>query len=77
MEDICEAFSAFDGTGNGVIEKEDLRYALTNLGDKLNEEEMEELLKMADVRNDGRIRYKLFVENVEGKKKKMKRKCSK
>ena len=77
MEDIFEAFSAFDDTGNGVIEKEDLRYALTNLGDKLNEGEIEELLKMADVRNDGRIRYKLFVENVEGKKKKMKRKCSK
>ena len=40
----------------------------------MNEEEIDELLKMADSRNDGLIRFKTFVENVEGKKKKGKRK---
>ena len=53
---------------------EELRHALTNLGDKLTDEEMNELTKMADTRNDGIIRYKAFVENVEGKKRKAKRK---
>ena len=73
IEDICDAFSAFDDDENGLVHGEDLRYALTNLGDKLNEEEIEELLKMADARSDGMIRYKSFVETVEGKKKKGKR----
>ena len=73
IEDIFDAFSVFDDDDNGLVHKEDLRHALTNLGDKLNEEEMEELLKMADARSDGMIRYKSFVETVEGKKKKGKR----
>ena len=58
---------------NGLVHGEYLRHALTNLGDKLNEEEIEELLKMADARRDGMIRYRSFVETVEGKKKKGKR----
>ena len=73
IEDIFDAFSVFDDNDNGLVHMEDLRHALTNLGDKLNEEEMEELLKMADARSDGMIRYKSFVESVEGKKKKGKR----
>ena len=44
--------------------------------EKLNEEEMCELLKMADIKKDGLIRYKSFVETFEGKKKKGKRKSS-
>ena len=73
-EDICDAFSAFDDNNNGTIDMEELRHALTNLGDKLTDEEMNELIKMADTRNDGLIRYKAFIENVEGKKRKVKRK---
>ena len=73
-EDVCDAFSVFDDAGNGEIHARELKDALTNLGDKLNEEEIDELLKMADSRNDGLIRFKTFVENVEGKKKKGKRK---
>ena len=46
------------------------------MGEKLNEEEMAELLKMADFRHDGKIKYKPFVESIEGKKKKTKRKSS-
>ena len=73
-ENICDAFSVFDDNNNGTIDMEELRHALTNLGDKLTDEEMSELTKMADTRNDGLIRYKAFVENVEGKKRKVKRK---
>ena len=53
---------------------EDLKFALTNLGDKMDEEEFAELLRLADVKKDGVIKYKLFVEMVEGKKRKGKKK---
>lgn len=66
-DDLCEAFGVFDDAGKGIIPIHDLKYALTNLGEKLNEEEMCELLKMADIKKDGLIRYKSFVESIEAK----------
>ena len=72
--EILEAFSAFDDDGNGTIKVEDLKLALTNLGDKMDDEEFTELLRLADVKKDGVIKYKSFVEMVEGKKRKGKKK---
>ena len=69
-EDICEAFSVFDDGGNGIIPAKELKYFLTNLGEKLTDDEMGELMKLADTKKDGVIRYNSFVESIEGKKKK-------
>ena len=51
-----------------------MKFALTNLGDKMDDEEFTELLRLADVKKDGVIKYKSFVEMVEGKKRKGKKK---
>ena len=40
----------------------------------MDEEEFTELLRLADVKKDGVIKYKSFVEMVEGKKRKGKKK---
>ena len=72
--EILEAFSVFDDDGSGTIKVEDLKFALTNLGDKMDEEEFTELLRLADVKKDGVIKYKSFIEMVEGKKRKGKKK---
>ena len=64
----------FDDDGSGTITVEDLKFALTNLGDKMDDEEFTELLRLADVKKDGVIKYKSFVEMVEGKKRKGKKK---
>ena len=72
--ELLEAFSVFDDDGSGTITAEDLKFALTNLGDKMDDEEFTELLRLADVKKDGVIKYKSFVEMVEGKKRKGKKK---
>ena len=47
----------FDISGNGKIDFEDLKKVLTNLGEKFNDEDVEEMLKEADLNGDGMIDY--------------------
>jgi len=46
-EEIKEAFKVFDRDGNGVINASELRFVLTTLGEKLTNEEVEDMLKEA------------------------------
>jgi len=54
------AFKVFDTDGSGVITREELRDKLTTLGEKLTEEEVEELLAEADTDNSGTISFEEF-----------------
>ena len=63
-EEICKAFKVFDEKGCGSIPVEDLRCVLTTLGEALTEEEMDELLKKADLNKDGKVRYEEFVSKM-------------
>ena len=38
-EELIEAFKVFDRDGNGLISAAELRHVMTNLGEKLTEEE--------------------------------------
>lgn len=55
--DIREAFRIFDKDGNGSISASELRHVMTNLGEKLTDEEVEEMLREADIDGDGQINY--------------------
>ena len=77
VDDLCEAFRVFDDDGSGTIPTDNLKYALTCLGDKLNEEEIQELLKFAEIQKDGTLSYKPFVESIEVKKKKKRKRTLK
>ena len=70
---ICDAFQAFDEEGLGVIPADELRHALTNLGEKLTNVEINELVKLADKRKDGRVKYKEFVATMYGRKRRGKK----
>ncbi|KAG4305566.1 hypothetical protein PORY_001122 [Pneumocystis oryctolagi] len=48
-EEIREAFKVFDKDGNGVISAAELRHVMTNLGEKLTDEEVDEMIREADV----------------------------
>ncbi|XP_061496310.1 calmodulin-like protein 3 [Rhineura floridana] len=60
-EEIREAFRVFDKEGNGYISAAELRHVMTNLGEKLTDEEVDEMIKEADVDRDGRVNYEEFV----------------
>lgn len=56
-EEIVEAFRVFDKDGNGSISKEELRFAISTLGEKVKEDELDDLFRLADLNGDGQINY--------------------
>lgn len=54
-EEIREAFKVFDKDGNGYISAAELRHVMTNLGEKLSEAEVSEMIREADVDGDGQV----------------------
>jgi calmodulin len=60
-EEIRKAFCVFDKDGNGFISAAELRHVMTNLGEKLTDEEVDEMMREADIDGDGQINYKEFV----------------
>ena len=48
-EELKEAFKVFDKDGNGFISASELRHVMTNLGEKLTDEEVDEMIREADV----------------------------
>lgn len=69
----------FDKDGNGYISAAELRHVflfialvftlqvMTNLGEKLTDEEVDEMIKEADVDGDGQINYEEFVKMMLSK----------
>ena len=64
LEDFVKAFQVFDKDNTGKVSVGDLRYMLTGLGEKLTDEEVDELLKGIEVDSEGQIDYKKFIEDV-------------
>ncbi|CAN6829300.1 unnamed protein product [Brassica oleracea var. botrytis] len=66
-EELKEAFRVFDKDQNGFISAAELRHVMTNLGEKLTDEEVDEMIKEADVDGDGQINYEEFVKVMMAK----------
>lgn len=47
----------FDKDGSGYVSTEELRTMMMQLGDRLTEEEAEDMIREADVNEDGMIQY--------------------
>ena len=60
-EELRAAFRAFDNEGKGFIPAAALRHVMTNLGDKLPEDEVDEMMREANINSDGQIDYEDFV----------------
>ena len=50
-------FQVFDKDGNGYISAAELRHVMANLGEKLTDEEVEEMIKEADLDGDGQVNF--------------------
>lgn len=55
-EEYCRGFQVFDKDMTGYIGVGQLKYILTNLGEKMTEEEVDELLKAVDT-SSGQVNY--------------------
>merc|ERR1712217_957537 len=66
-EELIEAFKVFDRDGDGFISAGELRYSMTNLGEKLADIEVDEMIREADLDNDGQINYDEFVKMMMAK----------
>lgn len=62
-----EAFQAFDREGEGTLLAVELRHILTSLGDKLTEEEVDELLDEVDMDTQGRVDYVKLAKVITSK----------
>lgn len=51
--EILEAFKVFDKDGSGKISPDELRQVMNNLGEKLSDQEVEDMIREADTNGDG------------------------
>lgn len=56
-EELREAFKVFDKDGSGDISAAELRHVMTSLGEKLTDEEVDEMIREADIDGDGKVNY--------------------
>ncbi|CAG8507314.1 7959_t:CDS:2 [Paraglomus brasilianum] len=63
-EEFVDGFQVFDKKRTGYISVTELKYVLTNLGEKLSEAEVEDLLKDETIDDNGSINYHEFVKKI-------------
>lgn len=62
-DEYCRGFQVFDKDMTGFIGVGQLKYILTNLGEKMSEEEVDELLKAVDT-SSGQVNYTELVRTI-------------
>ena len=60
-EELRARFTLFDKDGNGLITRDELRDVMTQLGEKMSEDDIDEMIEDADKNGDGMINYEEFV----------------
>ena len=60
-EEFREAFHVFDKDSNGFISAAELKQMMDSLGEKLTDEEVDEMVRVADMDGDGQVNYEEFI----------------
>ena len=63
-EEIMETFVEMDKDGDGKINAKDLKYLLYSIGEKFEDEEINEIINETSSTNDGCIHYKDMVKLI-------------
>jgi calmodulin len=66
-EELRQAFKVFDADGNGTISKVELKRVMDMLGEKLNDAQIDEMMKEADINGDGEIDFGEFKKMMASK----------
>ncbi|KAL5722044.1 Calmodulin-3 [Ranunculus cassubicifolius] len=62
-----KVFKVFDKVQNGFISAAKLRHVMTNLGEKLTNDEVDVMIREAAVDGDGQVNYEEFVRMMLAK----------
>ncbi len=60
--EIKDLFQCFDINSSGSISAQELRFILSEMGESPTDEELDEMIKLADLEGDGQVNYKCFFE---------------
>lgn len=66
-EQLREAFQVFDTDGRGKLNADELRRSMLNLGERLSKEEVDYMIRMADMTGDGQVNYEEFIRVMTSK----------
>lgn len=66
-DEMMDAFKVFDKDGNGFVSPAELKQVMRDLGEKLSDEEVDEMITEADENGDGQVDYNEFVKMMSGK----------
>ncbi|KAL3874529.1 hypothetical protein ACJMK2_037534 [Sinanodonta woodiana] len=66
-EGIKEAFKVLDKDGDGFLNTTELRSVMIDIGEKLTDVEVDQMIQEADADKDGQINYEEFVAVLMGK----------
>ena len=60
--ELKKAFEVMDANKDGVVTKDELKNLLKGLGEDVTDEVVDEMIKIADSNNDGKIQFEEFVK---------------
>ena len=63
-EDLVRAFQIFDKKNHGKVKVSEIKNALTTLGEKLSDAEIDELIRLAQPNSEGEIDYREFSKKI-------------
>eukprot|EP01130_Rhizamoeba_saxonica_P012527 TRINITY_DN5284_c0_g1_i1.p1 TRINITY_DN5284_c0_g1~~TRINITY_DN5284_c0_g1_i1.p1 ORF type:complete len:156 (-),score=44.72 TRINITY_DN5284_c0_g1_i1:57-503(-) len=61
-DDIRKAFMVFDSDNSGLISAQELKHILTTMGETLTEEQVDDMYKEVDIKQDSQIKYEDFMK---------------
>ncbi|XP_040993059.1 calmodulin-7-like [Juglans microcarpa x Juglans regia] len=67
-EELREAFRVFDKDQDGLISEAELRNVMTNLGEKLTKEEVDEMIREVDMDGNNQVDYEEFAKVMMAKR---------
>ena len=56
-ENLKEAFSIFDKDGNGYVDVKEIRHVLVHLGEKLKDDQVDEMLRDVEISGDNQFNF--------------------
>ena len=66
MEDAKQAFREFDLDKNGYVGAAEISHILASLGEKVTDDEVDEMILMADLDGDGQVSFDEFFKLISG-----------